>query len=76
MVFARINRELFEWVIENLMKNALDAMEGSDGKIGFALSRASGRGCAARNTSPRGPRGSSRTRSSASRGPSCAGRWR
>ncbi len=40
---ARINRELFEWVIENLMKNALDAMEGSDGKIGFALSRVNGR---------------------------------
>ena len=36
---ARINRELFEWVIENLMKNALDAMEGSDGKISFALTR-------------------------------------
>jgi hypothetical protein len=36
---ARINRELFEWVIENLMKNALDAMEGSAGKISFALSQ-------------------------------------
>jgi signal transduction histidine kinase len=36
---ARINRELFEWVIENLMKNSLDAMEGSDGKISFVLSR-------------------------------------
>jgi signal transduction histidine kinase len=35
---ARINRELFEWVIENLMKNALDAMEGTSGKITFALS--------------------------------------
>jgi signal transduction histidine kinase len=35
---ARINRELFEWVIENLMKNALDAMEGTAGKITFALS--------------------------------------
>ena len=40
---ARINRELFEWVIENLMKNALDAMEGSDGKISFALTRVNGR---------------------------------
>ena len=37
---ARINRELFEWVIENLMKNALDAMEGPAGKISFALSQA------------------------------------
>ncbi len=34
---ARINRELFEWVIENLMKNALDAMEGPTGKIAFVL---------------------------------------
>lgn len=36
---ARINRELFEWVIENLMKNALDAMEGNDGSITFAIAR-------------------------------------
>lgn len=36
---SNINRELFEWVIENLMKNALDAMEGSSGKITFALTR-------------------------------------
>jgi two-component system, NtrC family, sensor histidine kinase KinB len=28
-----INRELFEWVIENLLKNALDAMEGPGGRI-------------------------------------------
>jgi len=37
---APINRELFEWVIENLMKNALDAMEGQAGKIVFSLSYA------------------------------------
>ena len=36
---ANINRELFEWVIENLMKNALDAMEGPAGKISFSLSQ-------------------------------------
>lgn len=36
---ARINRELFEWVIENLMKNALDAMEGPTGTISFAFSQ-------------------------------------
>jgi len=36
---AHINRELFEWVLENLMKNALDAMEGTAGKISFTLSR-------------------------------------
>jgi signal transduction histidine kinase len=38
-VRAPINRELFEWVIENLMKNALDAMEGPTGSIVFTLSR-------------------------------------
>jgi signal transduction histidine kinase len=36
---GRINRELFEWVIENLMKNALDALEGAPGKISFSLSQ-------------------------------------
>ena len=34
---AHINRELFEWVIENLMKNALDAMDGSTGRISFRI---------------------------------------
>jgi hypothetical protein len=34
---AAINRELFEWVIENLMKNALDAMEGPTGRIAFFI---------------------------------------
>jgi signal transduction histidine kinase len=36
---AYMNRELFEWVIENLMKNALDAMEGPAGKISFAITQ-------------------------------------
>ena len=36
---ALINRELFEWVIENLMKNALDAIVEPAGKISFAISR-------------------------------------
>lgn len=36
---ARINRELFEWVIENLVKNALDAMGGSSGTITFSLAK-------------------------------------
>jgi len=36
---AMINRELFEWVIENLMKNALDAMEGPTGRIEFVISQ-------------------------------------
>ena len=35
---ASINRELFEWVIENLLKNALDAMEKTNGKIVFNIS--------------------------------------
>ena len=34
---ASINRELFEWVIENLLKNALDAMEKTNGKIVFNI---------------------------------------
>ena len=35
---AKVNRELFEWVVENLVKNALDAIEDGKGKIAFALS--------------------------------------
>jgi signal transduction histidine kinase len=34
---AQINRELFEWVIENLMKNALDAIEAPTGRISFRI---------------------------------------
>jgi signal transduction histidine kinase len=30
---ALLNPELFEWVVENLLKNALDAMEGKGGRI-------------------------------------------
>ena len=37
-VHARINRELFEWVIENLTKNALDAIENGKGTIAFSIS--------------------------------------
>ncbi|MHB8579952.1 MAG: sensor histidine kinase [Ignavibacteriaceae bacterium] len=32
-VSAEINSELFEWVIENLIKNALDAIDNKKGKI-------------------------------------------
>ncbi len=39
---ARINRELFEWVIENLVKNGIDAMEGNQGKIVFSVSSRGG----------------------------------
>ncbi len=34
---AEINSELFEWVIENLIKNALDAIEGTTGKIEISV---------------------------------------
>ena len=34
---ARLNVELFEWVIENLLKNALDAMEGVPGPHEIAI---------------------------------------
>ena len=34
---AKLNVELFEWVIENLIKNSLDAIEHKDGKIHFKL---------------------------------------
>ena len=35
-IFAKINIPLFEWVIENLCKNAVDAMEGC-GKLTFKI---------------------------------------
>jgi signal transduction histidine kinase len=35
---ARVSRELFEWVIENLTKNALDAIETGEGRIAYSLS--------------------------------------
>ena len=41
-VHAKINRELFEWVLENLVKNGLDAMEDGKGKISFRLLRLNG----------------------------------
>lgn len=36
-----VNRPLFDWVLENLLKNALDAMEG-DGKIHITASEQNG----------------------------------
>ena len=36
-VMVRINASLFEWVIENLCKNAVDAMEGQPGRIDLWL---------------------------------------
>ncbi len=37
-VTASVNRELFEWVIENLVKNALDAIENGNGAVTVVLS--------------------------------------
>jgi anti-sigma regulatory factor (Ser/Thr protein kinase) len=34
---ARMNSELFEWVLENLVKNALDAIENENGKIAIEI---------------------------------------
>ncbi|TSA27296.1 MAG: sensor histidine kinase [Ignavibacteriales bacterium] len=34
---VKLNLELFEWVIENLIKNALDAIENKEGKITFKV---------------------------------------
>ena len=36
-VMVKMNASLFEWVIENLCKNAVDAMEGQPGKIDLWL---------------------------------------
>ncbi|MBP6672226.1 MAG: HAMP domain-containing histidine kinase [Bacteroidetes bacterium] len=38
-ISARVNSELFEWVVENLIKNALDAMEDGKGSISFTLTQ-------------------------------------
>lgn len=35
----KINAELFEWVIENLIKNAVDAISNKEGKITVSLSK-------------------------------------
>ncbi len=34
---AKMNSELFEWVLENLVKNALDAIENESGKINIEV---------------------------------------
>ena len=41
-IIVNMNASLFEWVVENLCKNAVDAMEGS-GQIDISLKRADGR---------------------------------
>jgi hypothetical protein len=39
---AKINRDLFSWVIENLIKNAVDAMEEGSGSIVFTFEETGG----------------------------------
>jgi len=39
-LIANLNKELFEWVAENLIKNALDAIEHKEGKISFVVQKA------------------------------------
>ncbi len=36
-IMGKVNPDLFEWVIENLIKNALDAIESSEGKIDLRI---------------------------------------
>ena len=36
---VRLNTELFEWVLENLVKNSLDAIEGNEGSITIHISK-------------------------------------
>ena len=38
-VLAELNSELFEWVIENLVKNSLDAIDHKEGRINFTVSK-------------------------------------
>lgn len=37
-ITASVNKELFEWVIENLTKNAIDAIETNEGTILYSIS--------------------------------------
>jgi signal transduction histidine kinase len=38
-MYTHMNRELFEWVLENLTKNALDAIENGEGTIAYSISQ-------------------------------------
>lgn len=41
-VTAKVNSDLFQWVIENLIKNALDAIEHQEGRIDITVSSVEG----------------------------------
>ena len=51
-ITVRVNRQLFEWVLENLMKNAVDAMHGK-GSISVTAHAATGTSDSARAASAR-----------------------
>ncbi len=40
-IIVELNKELFEWVIENLIRNAIDAMENNQGRITISLKETS-----------------------------------
>lgn len=35
--FVKINTDLFEWVVENIIKNAIDAIDSKEGKVTLSL---------------------------------------
>ncbi|MCX7834299.1 MAG: HAMP domain-containing histidine kinase [Ignavibacteria bacterium] len=36
-IYAKVNKDLFEWVIENMLKNSVDAIDKTSGKIIFNI---------------------------------------
>jgi two-component sensor histidine kinase len=38
-IFVMLNRDLFEWVLENLIKNAIDAIDNKNGEITISIQR-------------------------------------
>ncbi len=42
--YALVNKQLFDWVVENLIRNALDAMDGS-GDISVSINEEDGHAC-------------------------------
>ena len=54
-ILVRINRELFEWVIENLIKNAYEAIEGTEGAITVHIARGHAAAPALRKGLQKGP---------------------
>jgi signal transduction histidine kinase len=40
-ILVAYNSELFEWVLENLLKNAVDAIDTEDGRVTFSFAESS-----------------------------------